>query len=93
MSDALEWPTSEGIWMGNIPSVGWFPMRVIALKDDLPPIPKPAGYVPATLAYVAEFPESVTSWPYTFHGCHPATEWRLPTEEELFKAQLFYGFS
>ena len=40
---------------------------------------------------VAQFPESATSWPFTFQKCHSAKEWRRPTAEEMEKARKFYG--
>ena len=32
----VEWPTDEGIWIGWIDGVGWFPMQTMYLRDDLP---------------------------------------------------------
>lgn len=102
MSDTIpntEWPTDEGIWMGFHKALGgWFPLLTMALKDDLPSkeqmrleAESPETAPPrATLAIVAQWPESETKWPYTFKGCHPVKQWRKPTEEELVKARHFY---
>jgi hypothetical protein len=97
----LAWPVSAGIWMGFIDETGWFPMQVKPLEDDMPSAeqlrlekesPETAPKR-ETLIYLAQFPESATKWPYTFPGCHPAKRWRLPDEEERFKAERFYGLN
>ncbi len=101
MSEFLNWPDGDGIWMANIPEIGWFPLRVKALVDDLPSAEQlhAEAVSPETapprriLAYVAQFPESETSWPYLFPGNHPAKEWRRPSMDEMAKADRFYGVS
>ena len=97
-AEILEWPTDEGMWMANFQSIGWFPLRTKYLRDDLPTIEEmareAAGEVlPARkiLAILAQFPESKTSWPFTFQSCHPVKHWRRPTDEEMAKARIFYG--
>jgi hypothetical protein len=98
-SASVEWPTDEGIWMGFIDGgIGWFPMQTMYLRDDLPTreemAREAAGEVMPprkVLAIVAQWPESETSWPYTFQGCHPAKQWRRPDEDELRRALIFYG--
>ena len=95
----VEWPTDEGIWMGNISSgIGWFPLQTMYLRDDLPSREEmdraAAGEVMPprpVLAVLAQWPESEQSWPYTFKGCHPVSEWRRPSDEEKEKALHFYG--
>ena len=89
-SETVEWPTDEGIWMARFESIGWFPIRSKYLRDDLPTreemAREAAGEVMPprkVLAIVAQFPESATSWPFTFQKCHPAKEWRRPTAEEM----------
>jgi hypothetical protein len=102
MSDTTEiipWPTSDGLWMANITEIGWFPLQVMALKDDLPSLEQmllekesPESAPPRAIAgYVAQWPESKGHWPYTFKGSHPVKEWRKPTYEELTKAKQFYN--
>jgi hypothetical protein len=71
--------------MGFIDSVGWFPMRTKELTDDLG-----SG---ACLAILAQFPESASSWPFTFQGCHPVKLWRRPTGDEMERAKVFYGLN
>lgn len=94
----IDWPTTEGIWIGYIEGVGEFPFKTMFLRDDLPtremlrieqeePLAAPPR---RTLALVAQWPESEKSWPYTFKRCHPVKRWRRPTEEELAKALHFY---
>jgi len=78
--------------------LGWFPFRTMALKDDLPTSEQlaieasdPANAPPrATLAIVAEWAFSAEHGAYTFKGCHPVTQWRRPTLEEMAKARHFY---
>lgn len=85
IQEIVEWPTSEGYWMGNIPDVGWIPMKAKYLLNDLPPdVGKP-------LAIVVQFPESEKSWPFLFSGSHPAKQWRHLTEDEKILTQRFYG--
>ena len=99
MSEEIEWPTTEGIWMGWFEDVGWFPMKTMFLRDDCPTLAmlrieqeEPLAAPPRRpLALVAQFPESAASWPFTFQKCHPAKKWRRPDEDELFKALAFYG--
>jgi len=79
----FDWPTDEGIWMGFIEPIGWFPMKTKGLIDDLGSN--------ECLAILAQFPKSKDDWPFTFKGCHPATKWRRPTDEEMSKAKIFYG--
>jgi len=79
----LDWPTGEGIWMGWFQDC-WFPFLAKPLKKyppDQPHMPMPI---------VVQFPQSKTSWPYTFQACHPVKEWRLPDDDELAKAKHFY---
>jgi hypothetical protein len=70
MSDELsageiEWPTEKGIWMAWFESMDcWFPIKAKLLKEY------PEGEPHLPMPIVAQFPESVTSWPYTFKGCH-----------------------
>lgn len=99
-AEIIPWPTDEGIWMGNIGNrIGWFPLQTRALKDDLPSLEQmrlekesPETAPPrATLAIVAQFPKSKTSWLYTFQSCHPVNEWRHPDEDEMRRARIFYG--
>lgn len=86
--DIIAWPNSDGLWMAFFDSMGcWFPIRTLALRDDL----DAKNPNPPVLAIVAQFPESQTSWPFTFRQCHPAKRWRRPTDDERKKAQVFYG--
>src|SRR5262245_38614712 len=96
----VDWPTDEGIWMGYVSKTsGWFPFRTMALRDDLPSAEQleaerldPVNVPPrAILMIVAQFPQSQDRWPYTVQGCHPATKWRRPNDEEKQKALHFYG--
>jgi hypothetical protein len=86
-SETVDWPTEPGIWCGEIPGVGWFPMRVRRWKE----YPEGVPHLPMPL--VAQFPESKTSWPFTVQGCHPAKSWRRPTDDEMRRAKIFYGES
>jgi hypothetical protein len=96
----VEWPTDEGIWMGNMgkPGAGeWFPLKTAPLRDDLPSpeeiAREKAGEVMpprAILAIVAQWPKSETEWPFLFKGNHPVKEWRRPTPDELQRAKRFY---
>lgn len=86
--EVIAWPTADGLWMAYIEAMGcWFPLRAMALRDDL----DSKNPNPPVLAIVAQFPESETSWPFTFRQCHPAKRWRRPTDEEKEKAMKFYG--
>jgi len=95
------WPTDEGIWMGWIDSgIGWFPMQTMYLRDDLPSKEEieeerrsGVKWIGKPLVIVAQWPESETSWPYTFQQCHPVKRWRRPTEDETRRAMIFYGKS
>src|SRR5437762_2936087 len=83
------WPTDEGIWLGWIDGgIGWFPMQTMYLRDDLPSREEMeeerrtgVKWIGKPLAVVAQWPESETSWPYTFQKCHPAKRWRRPNED------------
>lgn len=79
------WPQDEGIWMGWLDDC-WFPLKVKELKGDT------EGHADfgRTIAIVAQFPESTTSWVYLFQGNHPVLRWRRPTEDELRRARQFY---
>ncbi|HEY3898952.1 MAG TPA: hypothetical protein VGM54_10085 [Chthoniobacter sp.] len=88
MSEAeeIDWPTEEGIWMAYLEEMGcWFPLKARLLKKYAPGVP----HLPMPI--VAQWPESIQRWPYTFQRCHPAKRWRRPTEEEMAKARNFYG--
>lgn len=88
--EVISWPTSEGLWMAYFDAMGcWFPIKCKALRDDL----DAKDPNPPILAIIAQFPESETSWPFTFRHCHPAKRWRRPTDEEIAKADKFYGLS
>jgi hypothetical protein len=92
----VEWPSDEGIWMGWIETTSgdWFPLKTMALRDDLPRGGETlANSQRRLLAIVAQWPESEKSWPYTFKGCHPVKRWRRPTEDELRRAKIFYGIT
>lgn len=101
MNETIDWPTDEGIWMGHHIDLGWFPFLTKALRDDLPTkeqlrleAESPETAPPrAILMIVAQWPESKSSWPYTVKGCHPVKVWRKPDEEELKRAQTFYGIT
>ena len=74
------------MWMAWIEAIqDWFPLRARLLKEYPPDVPH------LEMPIIAQWPESDKSWPYTFKGCHPVKRWRKPTEEELAKAQHFYG--
>lgn len=99
-----EWPTDKGIWMGYFEGVeDWIPMLTDEMKDDLPSQEQlrlekedPENAPPRkTLLIVAQqpVPPEAGVWPYTFQGCHSATKWRRPTDEELEKARIFHGIS
>lgn len=97
-AEILAWPTDEGIWMADFKSIGWFPIRTMYLRDDCPTAAEMAREAAGeimpprpVIAIVAQFPESETSWPYTFQACHPAKQWRRPTVEELARAKHFYS--
>ena len=97
----VPWPTDVGIWRGFVEGgIGWFPLQTLYLRDDLPTgeemAREAAGEVMPprrVLAVVAQWLESETSWPYTFQQCHPVKQWRRPTEQEMARAQVFYGKS
>lgn len=84
--------------MAQFDSIGWFPIRIMYLRDDLP-TPSDLDYEKAigyplqrrVIAIVAQHPESATSWPYTFERCHPAKAWRRPDNDEMARALVFYG--
>lgn len=86
------WPVSEGIWMGWLNDC-WFPLKVKELKGDLQDMTATIPDETVTIAIVAQFPESETSWPYLFRGNHPVNQWRLPSEEEMVRAKHFYGLT
>ena len=86
--------------MAKFESVGWFPIRSMYLRDDLPTLEEIAREAAGelmpprkVLAIVAQFPESEKRWPYTFKGCHPVKEWRRPSADEMEKARKYYGES
>lgn len=97
-TEIVAWPTDEGIWLGDVKEIGWFPFQTKYLRDDLPSLDEikreESGEVMPprrVLAIVAQFLESDTSWPYLFKGNHPAKEWRRPDVDEMSRARIFYG--
>lgn len=98
-AEIVPWPTDEGLWMGNVSAVGWFPFYTKGLEDDLPSREQmrlekesPETAPPRTiLCIVAQWLESDKSWPFLFKSNHPAKEWRRPTEDEECRAKVFYG--
>src|SRR5579872_6301879 len=81
--ELFDWPLDEGIWMGNVEAVGWFPFRTMALKDDLPSKEQmrleresPETAPPrAILCITAQWLQEDSNWPYLFKSNHPAREW------------------
>ena len=88
-TDIVDWPTEEGFWMAQLHGVDWFPLRTMALKDDL----RESAAFGSVLAIVAQYPRAAKDWPYCFKGNHPVTKWRRPTLSELERIHHFYGLT
>jgi hypothetical protein len=95
--EEIPWPTEGGIWMAWMQD-GWFPLRAMPMRDDLPTREEieyhekiGARQLRKVLAIVVQFPKSPNEWPYTFQKCHPCSRFRRPTPEENAKARHFYS--